>query len=346
MRIDTTANGQTIVGVDGCIIAQDTPDKISTLIRCAEGYRHNYVPRHKKPQRQARTLAFWAKLKAIVDRFETIGTRSVFYQAETAGLLPKNDAGYRAVQMALVNMRREGFISHEKISDSGRVRTRPFAVTSFDQAADSLMAQYRYDYWADQPRWVEVWCEKDGLSRVIEPITQEYGVYFAALRGFESESFTYESAMELKRVAKPVTIFYLGDHDPGGWSIARTLETDLARFGVQAVVKQLAVLPWQIEALGLPTRDGKDKDTRLPEFVQVFGSDQCVEIDAIPPDYVQAMVRTAIESHLDPVAWARSVLTEKAQIETTESVMDVWKKLTPGTTLTLPDDTEVPYALP
>jgi len=313
-----------------------------TLARSIEGHRHKYVARQEKTdgKRQSRTLAFWSQLKEIVEQYRStgIGTRSVFYQAETAGIVEKNDTGYRRIQTALVAMRRAGYLDYDLIRDSSRARTRPFCVETFADAADRVEENYRYDYWADQPRWIEVWIEKEGLTPIMERVTQAYGIHLAALKGFESESFMHESAKALRRIGKPITILYLGDHDPGGWEIARTLETDLQRFKVEAEVVQLAVLPWQIEAFKLPTRLGKEKDSRLPEFRRVFESDRCVEVDAIPPPVLTRIVKEAIEARIDWAAWARSEAIEEAQRETTQSVMSVWRRLAPGTLLTLKGD--------
>ena len=58
---------------------------------------------------------------------------------------------------------------------------------------------------------------------------------------------------------------------------------------------RLAVLPGQIDAWGLPTRPTKKTDSRSSGFIG--GS---VEVDAIPPDILRALVEAAIRAHFDP----------------------------------------------
>ena len=50
---------------------------------------------------------------------------------------------------------------------------------------------------------------------------------------------------------------------------------------------------WQIEVLKLPTRPTKTSDTRSKGF-----GDISVELDAIPPGTLRAIVEAAIENHL------------------------------------------------
>ncbi len=293
------------------------------------------VASHKTTKRQQRTLTFWDALARVVAPFTIIGTRGAYYQAESAGLVPKTDEGYTKVQRALVEMRRDGVIPYTKVRDSTRVRRRVWSVASASEAADRILNEYRYDHWINQPTHVEVWCEKEALSPQLEPICQHYGVHYASTRGFDSESFMYETAEQLRGITKPIVIYYLGDHDPSGWWVAKTLEQGLYDFGIDVAVYHLAVLPWQIRAWDLPVRRAGRKDSRYPGFVRAFGSDMAVEVDAITPDRLARMVQAAIESHIEPQAWSRAMVIEKEQRRTTESVMQIWKQLRQGNTVRL-----------
>jgi hypothetical protein len=275
-------------------------------------------------------LEFWASLKRVIDAFPVISTRFGYYRAESAGLVPKTDAGYNKVQRALVDMRREGLIPYSKVRDTTRVRRRVWSVETFEQAAESVLEQYRYDYWIDQPIHIEVWTEKDSLSPLVEPICQEFGMHYAPMRGFDSESFCSETAEELKKVQKPIRIYYLGDYDPSGWWAAKTIEEDLYTFGVDAEVYHLAVLPEQIQQWRLSPRRASTSDSRYRAFVRELGSDLAVEVEAIRPDIIDTLVREAIVDNISEMAWHKAMISEKAQRETTESVMRVWSRMEPG----------------
>jgi hypothetical protein len=266
----------------------------------------------QKPiKRHASTLEFWASLKRVIDAFPVISTRFGYYRAESAGLVPKTDAGYNKVQRALVDMRREGLIPYSKVRDTTRVRRRVWSVETFEQAAES-------------------WTEKDSLSPLVEPICQEFGMHYAPMRGFDSESFCSETAEELKKVQKPIRIYYLGDYDPSGWWAAKTIEEDLYTFGVDAEVYHLAVLPEQIQQWRLSPRRASTSDSRYRAFVRELGSDLAVEVEAIRPDIIDTLVREAIVDNISEMAWHKAMISEKAQRETTESVMRVWSRMEPG----------------
>jgi hypothetical protein len=57
--------------------------------------------------------------------------------------------------------------------------------------------------------------------------------------------------------------------------------------------KRIAVTPTQIRAWDLPTRPTKTSDTRAKSF-----GDISVELDAIQPDQLRALVREHLEIHL------------------------------------------------
>ena len=119
---------------------------------------------------------------------------------------------------------------------------------------------YRRDYWREQPRHVEVWCEKDALSGAIGPVCATYGVPYVT-RGFPSLTLLYESAHAIRGTGKPATVFYFGDHDASGHSISDCVAS-LRDFGADVTVERVALNPEQIDDYQLPTRPGKRTDSR------------------------------------------------------------------------------------
>ena len=103
--------------------------------------------------------------------------------------------------------------------------------------------QYRRDYWATQPRTVEIWCEKDALAGVMTPICDEYGATFVPLHGFGSLTIAYEPARELRRAGKPANIYYFGDHDGSGWAISRAIEEELRAHDAPMAFTRVALSP-------------------------------------------------------------------------------------------------------
>jgi hypothetical protein len=293
--------------------------------------QRDFVARHKTHRPRPKTLAFWAALKRVLAPFDVISVRGAYYQAEMAGLIGKTDEDYDRVQRALLAMRRAGVLPYAKICDNSRERRSIYQYSGLRAALEEMQGTYRRNYWIAQPIHVEVWCEKDALTPVINPVCQEYGVTFCAIRGFDSESFTYTSAQDLLRIGKPTRILYLGDHDPSGWFIAKGLEPDLKTFGVEVTVDHLGVHPHQVATMGLPTRPAKRSDTRFPAFFREFESDHCTEVDAIPPTELRALVRQGIEQHIDFDSWGRMGRVEKLERETLQNVVDIFGDVAPGT---------------
>ena len=55
--------------------------------------------------------------------------------------------------------------------------------------------------------------------------------------------------------------------------------------------EELAVTPEQIEGWGLPTRPTKKSDSRTPGFIEKYGDVGSVELDAVDPRTLRALVR-------------------------------------------------------
>ncbi len=80
-------------------------------------------------------------------------------------------------------MRRARELPFHWIADNTRWMRKP---TTHDGLSDLLQdtAQlYRRSLWSNQSAYVEIWLEKDALSGVLYPITQEFDVPLMVTRG-------------------------------------------------------------------------------------------------------------------------------------------------------------------
>src|SRR5690606_1272305 len=144
----------------------------------------------------------------------------------------------------------------------------------------------------------EVWCEKDAIAGVIIDITDELDVPFYVARGLASETYAHVAAESIVADGRPLFIYAFGDHAPSVGAARAVLQRKLTEFvGDRAHVSYVraAVQPWQIEDMHLPTRPTKRDGNR---HALGFEGDS-VELDAIPPDMLRAMVREVIERHVD-----------------------------------------------
>ncbi|MDQ6891531.1 MAG: hypothetical protein M3167_02495 [Acidobacteriota bacterium] len=277
-------------------------------------------------KRQAASRAFDAQLLAIVEEFDSMSVRQVFYQAVVRGVVEKAEKEYGRVQRALVLLRRSGAMPYSTIVDGSRVRECLDGWEGLADYADSVAGWYRREMWTSQQTRVEVWCEKEGLSGIIRPVCDEYGVTFVATRGIQSLTLDYESAQNM--LDKPTRLFYFGDHDPTGRHISDRLEGALREHGAMVAVERIALEPEQIKLYKLPTRpaskgkreDGRERDSRFAGFKAEYGT-RAVELDALPPDVLQELVREAVESAIeDREAWDRVMAAEKAERESVRTI--------------------------
>ena len=178
-------------------------------------------------------------------------------------MVEKTEHAYKRVCDAAVQMRLDGSLDFRKVTDGHRSRRLVYAHSSLHEALQSAHDLYRRNYWLDQPRHVEVWCEKDALSGVIAPVCDAYGVPYVATRGFPSITLLYESAQAMAADREAGTVFYFGDHDASGQSISDGLEDSLRRFGADCDVQRVALNPAQIAAYALanPTGQGDRQPT-------------------------------------------------------------------------------------
>jgi hypothetical protein len=219
-------------------------------------------------------------------------------------------------------MRLDKSLPFSKIADGSRTRRRPSTWSGVKELLDESAEIYRRDYWSRQSCRVEVWCEKDALTGVIEPVCDEYGVTYVATRGFPSQTLLYESGMEMA-LARGIEfgadlqyrLYYFGDHDASGRAIDRNLESELTRHGANVRVERVALEPWQIAEYCLPTRPGKITDSQHERFAAEFG-DASVELDALDPALLTEMVRDSIVQNIHGDEWEKAQKIEAVERET------------------------------
>lgn len=256
-------------------------------------YEASHVKRHRSTKAEVEHRR--AVLYDIVRTMKPMTVRQVFYQATVCGLVEKSEAGYAKVQTDLVHMRRSGALPYDWLADNTRWQRKPVSFDSIEDALQRTAQFYRKNLWADAEAYVEVWLEKDALAGVVLPVTALYDVPLMVARGYASLSFLHTAAEYIGSLNVPTQIYHLGDYDPSGVDAGEKIEQTLRQMAPAAEIEfqRLAVLPWQIEHLKLPSRPTKTSDTRSRNFGNVS-----VELDAIPPDVLRSIVRAAIERHL------------------------------------------------
>jgi hypothetical protein len=161
--------------------------------------------------------------------------------------------------------------------------------------------------------------EKDALAGAVWDVTSDYDVPLMISRGMPSITFLHGSAQEIYRAAqqgKRTFIYQFGDHDPSGVLIPQTIERRLDQMCERLdcpppIVERVALTEEQIEEYSLPTRPTKRDGNR---HAHKFAGDS-VELDALPPRTLRAMVRDVIEQHISPEATQKLRVVEDSERE-------------------------------
>ncbi len=105
---------------------------------------------------------------------------------------------------------------------------------------------------------------------------------------------------------RPLTLLYVGDHDPSGRSMSDLdIPERMDRYGGDAELIRLAVTPEHIARLDpsvLFSAHEKRKDSRYPWFLRTYG-ERCCELDALNPNTLRDLVEGAITDRIDWEQW-------------------------------------------
>ena len=69
--------------------------------------------------------------------------RGIYYHLTMLGLVPKTESGYKRVQNTCANMRREGALPFNYVSDNTRWMRKPRTCNSMNQALQETASFYR-----------------------------------------------------------------------------------------------------------------------------------------------------------------------------------------------------------
>jgi hypothetical protein len=279
-------------------------------------------PRGRGPAKKSLDLI--EAMYTIAEAAQPITGRGVGYKLFTAGLIPSMATGeMQRVYRLLKEAREQDIIPWGWIVDESRQLERVSSWDDPEQYARCVINSYRRDYWDQQPVRLEVWSEKGTIRGVLKHVLDEYGVGFRVMHGFASATAVYDAAQGDD--GRELIVLYVGDWDPSGLCMSeQDLPERLSRYdGEHVVLKRIALTRDQLAGLpSFPAAD-KKKDKRYKWFVKNFGN-QCWEVDALDPNALRACVEDKILEHIEPVAWKRCKVVERAERESLRTVMTLW----------------------
>jgi hypothetical protein len=259
------------------------------------------------------TLAYLERVIEVLDEltdYWPLTLRQVYYQLVAAGAIQNSLAEYSKLSRILTKARLDGYVSWDVIED--RARTTLSSEGWTDQTRfvademDNFLTGYRRDLLQSQNLALEVWVEKDALSRVCHRIAFPYCVPVIVARGFSSVSYVHECRKRVEAKAgegKRTVILFFSDLDPSGWGmLPAMLDTLQNEMNLREMVtgERHALNPEQVAAYSLPRNPDafKPTDTRAKKYLTRFGN-LAVELDALPPAILEGLVKRAIEENLD-----------------------------------------------
>lgn len=241
--------------------------------------------------------------------------RQVFYRLVAAQFFANTISSYKWLSTVLVDARKDGEIDYNSIEDRTRAmhdgHGDDFSAGAhfrrFWEYIADMDNRYTMPKWWKQPKYVQVWLEKQALSALFEQITDAEGVDLAVCRGYPSLTFLWEASERLLDLdGQEVRVLYFGDHDPSGDDIERYVSQTLrSEFGVNATFQKIAITPEQIEEYNIPPAPAKPSDARYAGFEAKYGEAIQVELDAIEPRTLQGLIQSAIRSEWTEAAGRR-----------------------------------------
>ena len=281
---------------------------------------------------------------------QPITLRGLFYRVVSTGYFPDTDKKYYAKLGNLMStLRRERWIPYEWIVDNIRSTIKPSSWSGLDDFVDTVSRSYRKDFWSSLPDYIHIFIEKDAMSGIVAPVTQEYDLSMSPIRGYVSDSYVHSLGTQWRQIEKPIHVFYMGDFDPSGFDLERDLADKLVEHSGRLInsdnlpfnegglivnsqhADPNANLPWCTwERLALNEDDfdnhdlfeikPKQKDSRSKRFIERFG-ERCAEVDALEPREIRRRVREAIEQYIPTDEWERLKKVESVERETFQATL-------------------------
>ena len=262
-----------------------------------------------------------------LDKSRPQSVRHVFYLMTNPRLprpVDKTEQGYKRVQRRCVELRRASDVPYNWIVDMTR---RGYHTPTYDSPAALIQRYaraYRVDPWAQTDHCVEVWTESRSIAGVIEATCREYAVSLYPSGGFTSLSLGFEAAEHVLRMRgdRPVEIIYIGDYDPAGVLIDKSIMSELnTHITDRLTLHRIAITQEQIAQYDLPTKPRKKSEQRRRDI------EETVEAEAMPVELLLRLLRQQLDVFLTDGALEKARKREK---QTSEALLTLAELVAEG----------------
>jgi hypothetical protein len=271
-----------------------------------------------------RSLDLIEEMHAIAKAVQPVTGRGVGYKLFTAGLIASMaTAEMQRVYRLLKEARERGYIPWAWIVDENRSIERVSTWSNPAEYVRCVTRSYRRDFWDQQPVRCEVWSEKGTVRGLLQPVLDHYAVGFRVMHGFSGATTVHEVSQD--KDGRKLIPLYAGDFDPSGMFMSEVdLPKRLSEYGGHHIkLRRIALTRKQVRGLpSFPATD-KRKDPRFRWFVRNYGN-RCWELDAMDPNDLRDCVERAIVELIEPVAWKRCEIVNKAEQESLKTILEKW----------------------
>jgi hypothetical protein len=280
---------------------------------------------HKITVQRVNRLALFASTR------QPVTIRQGYYHLDVLGLIAKTEVGYAVVGELMGQMIEAEIIDPDWVVDLSR---EPLIWRVHDSPADALRAAaegYFKNLWLNEPHYVQVWIEKQGLIETIKSPCMRRCVSLWPAKGYASRAFLRRAVKEIVKADKPTFVYAYGDYDAAGWFASQHIDEMLRDYARRAgfrhdiTFEHVALSPEQIDAFDLPTRPSKEIDDQgrqipsapafraLQESIAPRLVGQSCELDALDPDDLRSLVETRIARHMNGERLAELEAEEQAE---------------------------------
>jgi hypothetical protein len=286
------------------------------------------------PKRETTDLVFHAN--NIIDEYEragyTLTLRQLYYQFVSRNIIENSKHSYKNLGSIITKARMAGLISWESIEDRNREHQTFWCEEDEMVPIKNLPRYIRYDQWARQDFYVEVWVEKEALGNVISRACGPYMVPHLSCKGYLSASEAWRAGRRfLKKLEddKKCILIHLGDHDPSGIDMTRDNRNRMdifTGFPNEVSVNRIALSMDQVEQYSPPPNPAKITDSRAKGYIEKFG-EVSWELDALEPKILEQMIREEICQYIDEDIWSEVEDMEREKEEMLKRVYSRWDEI-------------------
>ena len=287
------------------------------------------------PRDESRALVYIAN--EIIGEYRDEGyiltLRQLYYQFVARGHIENSEKSYKNLGKIITKARMAGMISWQAIEDRNRGHKQYWYDEDYMNPIKAMPDYIRFDRWARQDHYVEVWVEKEALGNVISRACQPYLVPYMSCKGYLSASEAWRAGRRIREKlaeGKRCVVVHLGDHDPSGIDMTRDNRDRLWTFSESPMVKveRIALNMDQVEEYNPPPNPAKTTDSRSDWYISKYGEISW-ELDALEPGYLVNLIQNKIEGFIDSDKWNAVGEEEEKHKALLRRVYDNWDLIYP-----------------